>query len=102
MKKFVTIIAFCVLFISCESSDSDSGCGDAGLKFKNNTPITLTLTTNTNGIKTINAGQTYTLVLVSNTRVEYSGVAMTSTAVHRWNNVVTVKDCEIRTINLSF
>lgn len=61
---------FCLSFISCE--DSDSGCGDAGLRFKNNTPITLTLTINTNGIKTIDSGQTYTLVLASNTRVEYS------------------------------
>jgi hypothetical protein len=102
MKKFFTIITFCLLFISCEDSDADSGCGDAGLIFKNNTPITLTLTTNTNGIKTIDSGQSYTLILVSNTRVEYSGVAITSSQIHRWNNTITVKDCEIRTINLSF
>ena len=102
MKKVLTIIAFCLVFISCDDSSSDSGCGESGLKFKNSAPITLTLTTSTNGIKTIDAGQTYTLVLASNTKVNYSGVAITSSQVHRWNNTITVKDCEIRTINLTF
>ncbi|TMM31369.1 hypothetical protein FDT66_05230 [Polaribacter aestuariivivens] len=99
MKNFLKVLMLFLLLSSC--GESDSGCEDAALRFKNNTSLTITITTSTNGIKTLDAGKTYTLVLAANTRVEYSAVTSTATTVHRWNNNITVKDCEVKTINLS-